>query len=101
MGWAVRLPGKVVGVAAAFALRRPGPREGLRVAGAAGAARIVEAGHERLVVTYSVRDATAYVLTPPGEEPGAVLRAARLVLPDEAYEELASRLGAGADWAAE
>jgi hypothetical protein len=75
------------------------PREALRVA--PGAARIVQAGHERLVVTYSVRDATAYVLTPPGEEPGAVLRAARLVLPDEAYEELASRLGVGADWAAE
>jgi len=76
-------------------------REALRVARAAGAARIVQAGHERLVVTYSVRDGIAYVLTPPGEDPRAVLRAARLVLPDYAYEELASRLGVGADWAAE
>jgi hypothetical protein len=29
------------------------------------------------------------------------VRAARLVLPDEAYEELASRLGVSADWSAE
>ena len=78
-----------------------GSREALRMAGAAGPARIVQAAHERLVVTYSVRDGIGYVLTPPGEEPGAVLRAARLVLPDDAYAELASRLGAGADWAAE
>ena len=77
------------------------PREALGVAEAAGSARIVQAGHERLVVTYSVRDAVAYVLTPPGEDPEAVLRAARLVLPDEAYQDLASYLGASADWAAE
>ena len=77
------------------------PREALRVAGAAGPARIVQAGHERLVVTYSVRDEVAYVLTPPGEDPGAVLRAARLVLPDDAYEELAGHLGLSADWSAE
>ena len=77
------------------------PSEALRVAGAAGSARIVLAGHERVVVTYSVRDGIAYVLSPPGEGPGAVLRAARLVLPDDAYEELASRLGVSADWSAE
>ena len=51
------------------------PREALRVA---GLARIVRAGHERLVVTYSVGDGVACVLTPPGEDPAAVLRAARL-----------------------
>jgi hypothetical protein len=77
------------------------PGEALRAAGAAGPARIVRAGHERLVVTYSVRDGVAYVLAPPGEDPGAVLRAARLVLPDEAYEELAGHLGVPADWPAE
>ena len=77
------------------------PGEALRVAGAAGSARIVLAGHERVVVTYSVRDGVGYVLTPPGEGPGAVLRAARLVLPDDAYEELASRLGVSVDWSEE
>jgi hypothetical protein len=76
-------------------------REATRVPKVPGAARIVQAGHERLVVTYSVRDAVAYVLTPPGEDPEAVLRAARLVLPDDAYEELASRLGVSGDWASE
>ena len=76
-------------------------REATRVPKVPGAARIVQAGHERLVVTYSVRDAVAYVLTPPGEDPEAVLRAARLVLPDDAYEDLASHLGVGTDWAAE
>jgi hypothetical protein len=77
------------------------PREALGVAAAAGSARIVQARHKRLVVTYSVRDAVVYVLTPPGEDPEAVLRAARLVLPDDAYEELASRLGVSGDWASE
>ena len=71
------------------------------VARAAGSARIVQAGHERLIVTYSVRDDIAYVLIPPGEDPGAVLRAARLVLPDDTYVELASHLGVSADWASE
>ena len=72
-----------------------------REAGAARSARIVRAGHERLVVTYSVRDGIVYVLAPPGEDPGAVLCAARLVLPDDAYEELAGRLGVRAEWASE
>jgi hypothetical protein len=73
----------------------------LRGARAAGSARIVQAGHERLIVTYSVRDDIAYVLTPPGEDPAVVLRAARLVLPDDTYEDLASYLGVSADWAPE
>jgi hypothetical protein len=73
----------------------------LRVATGTGSARIVQAGHERLIVTYSVRDDIAYVLTPPGEDPAAVLRAARLVLPDDTYEDLASQLGVSADWASE
>jgi hypothetical protein len=73
----------------------------LRVAQAAGSARIVQAGHKRLVVTYSLRDDTVYVLTPPGEDPATVLRAARLVLPDDIYEDLASYLGVSADGASE
>lgn len=77
--------------------RRAAPR----VAKVAGSARIVQAGHERLIVTYSVRDGIAYVLTPPGEDPASVLCAARLVLPDDTYQDLASRLGVPADWASE
>jgi LysM repeat protein len=46
-------------------------------------ARVVQADHERLIVTYSVRDDTVYLLTPPGEDPRAVLRAARLILPED------------------
>jgi hypothetical protein len=73
----------------------------LRVAKAPGSARIVQAGHERLVVTYSVRDDVVYVLTPPGEDPAAVLRAARLVLSADTYEDLVSYLGVSAEWASE
>lgn len=58
--------------------------------------RIVAAEHERLVVTYSVPDDTAYVLMPRGEDPRAVLRAARLVLHDEIYRELAGYLAVAA-----
>jgi LysM repeat protein len=65
------------------------------------AARIVEADYERLIVTYSVSDDTVYVLTPPGEDPRAVLRAARLVLPENAYKELAGHLGAPPGWLGE
>jgi LysM repeat protein len=65
---------------------------------AAEQAKIILADHERLIVTYSMRDDTVYVLTPPGEDPRAVLRAARLVLPDEKYEKLAARLGVRPDW---
>ena len=72
-----------------------------RAASGAGSARIVRAGHKRLVVTYSVRDDVVYVLTPPGEDPVTVLRAARLVLPDDIYADLACHLGVSADWASE
>ena len=71
------------------------------MAKAAGPARIVQAGHERLIVTYSVRDDVAYVLIPPGEDPAAVLCAARLVLPADTYEDLVSHLGVAADLASE
>jgi hypothetical protein len=76
-------------------------RAASRVAKEAGSARIVQAGHERLIVIYSVRDGIVCLLTPPGEDPAAVLRAARLVLPDDTYEDLASHLGVSADWASE
>jgi LysM repeat protein len=62
------------------------------------AAQIIEAAHERLIVTYSVADHTIYLLTPPGEDPRAVLRAARLVVPEPAYQDLAGHLGVPPGW---
>jgi LysM repeat protein len=59
---------------------------------------IVVADHDRLIVTRSTRDGTVYVLRPPGEDPKAILRAARLVLPEDPYEELADQLGVPAGW---
>jgi LysM repeat protein len=56
-------------------------------------ARIILADHDRLVVTRSARDGTVYVLRPPGEDPQAILRVARLVLPEGPYGELARQLG--------
>jgi LysM repeat protein len=61
-------------------------------------ARFVQADHERLIVTYSISDDTVYLLTPPGEDPRAVLRAARLVLPEDTYQELAGHLGVPPGW---
>ena len=51
------------------------------------------ADHDRLVVTCSKTDETVYVLRPPGEDPRAILRVARLVLPEGRYWELARQLG--------
>jgi hypothetical protein len=62
------------------------------------AARIIQADHERLIITYSVSDDTVYLLTPPGEDPRVVLRAARLVVPEDTYEELADHLGVPSGW---
>jgi len=56
-------------------------------------AHIVLADYDRLVVTRNVRDNTVYVLRPPGEDPKAILRVARLVLPEGSYGELAKQLG--------
>lgn len=63
-------------------------------------ARIVLADYDRLVVTRcrSAGDDTICVLRPPGEDPAAILRAARLVLTEDAYRELAHQLGVPADW---
>jgi LysM repeat protein len=65
---------------------------------AAKKARIILANYERLIVTYSTSDHTVYVLTPPGEDPSAVLRAARLILPENTYEDLAAYLGLPPCW---
>jgi LysM repeat protein len=65
---------------------------------AAGKARVVLADYDRVVVTCRPGDGTVYVLRPPGEDPRAILRAARLVLPEGPYRELAEQLGLPASW---
>jgi LysM repeat protein len=59
---------------------------------------IVLADYDRLVVTHNKADDTVYVLRPPGEDPRTILRVARLVLPEDPYEELAEQLGVPASW---
>jgi LysM repeat protein len=61
---------------------------------------IVMADHDQVVVTRHPADGTICVLRPPGTDPRAILRVARLVLPEEPYEELAGQLGVPAGWAA-
>jgi LysM repeat protein len=68
----------------------PGPRP---AEPGAEKSSIVLADHDRLVVTCNQRDDTVYVLRPPGEDPKAILRVARLVLPEGRYGELARQLG--------
>jgi LysM repeat protein len=65
---------------------------------AAEEAGIVLADYDRVVVTQSLHDGTVYVLRPPGEDPRMILRAARLVLPEDLYRELAQRLGMPVSW---
>jgi hypothetical protein len=60
--------------------------------------RVIMADYDRLVVTHSKADDTVYVLRPPGEDPRAILRVARLVLKEDSYQELAARLGVSANW---
>jgi hypothetical protein len=59
---------------------------------------VVLADYDRVVVTHSRCDDTVYVLRPPGENPAAILRAARLVLPEGPYRQLARDLGLPASW---
>ena len=61
-------------------------------------AGIVLADYDRVVVTQSLHDGAVYVLRPPGADPGAILRAARLVLPEDLYRELAGQLGMPVSW---
>jgi hypothetical protein len=44
-------------------------------------------------VTQSQPDGAVCVLRPPDADPRMILRAARLVLPEDPYEELADQLG--------
>jgi LysM repeat protein len=60
--------------------------------------RIVLADYDRLVVTHNRTDGTVCVLRPPGADPQAILLAARLVLAQDRYEELAGHLGVPAHW---
>jgi LysM repeat protein len=79
----------------------PPPRDGRKPdAGrpAAEEAGIVLADYDRVVVTQSLHDGTVYVLRPPGEDPRVILRAARLVLPEDLYRELAGQLGMPVSW---
>jgi hypothetical protein len=71
----------------------PGPQRSC-----AEKAHIILADHDRLVVTRSRRDDTVYVLRPPGEDPRAILRVARLVVPESRYGELAEALGVPSSW---
>jgi len=54
------------------------------------------ADYDSLVVTST--GSTVCVLRPPGGQPQAVLSAARLVLAEDCYEELAGQLGVPASW---
>jgi LysM repeat protein len=58
---------------------------------------IVLADYDQVVVTQSEADGMVCVLRPPGEDPEVILRAARLVLREDPYEELAAQLGVPAD----
>ena len=60
--------------------------------------RFVLADYDRLVVTHNQADDTVCVLRPPGEDPRAILRVARLVLPEDPDEELAEQLWVPASW---
>jgi LysM repeat protein len=96
-------PDRVHGAAAGSARNGPGAAPGPGRPPANGGhadqhARIILADHERLIVTYCARDHAVYVLTPPGEDPRAVLRAARLVVPEDTYEDLAGHLGVPSAW---
>ena len=64
----------------------------------AGPTRVIAADYPRVVVTYSQADHAVYVLRPPDQDPAAVLRAARLVLPEGPYRDLARHLGLPASW---
>ena len=62
--------------------------------------RFVVADYDRLVVTHNKADDTVVVLRPPGEDPRAILRVARLVLPGDLYEQLVGQLAAPAPFPA-
>ena len=63
-----------------------------------GKARIVVADYDRVVVTHSPGTARCTCCGRPVRNPAAILRAARLVLPEDLYRELAGQLGLPASW---
>jgi hypothetical protein len=74
----------------------PRPRDSREPAAghpAAEKSRIMLADYDRVVVTQARCDGMVYVLRPPGEDPRVILRAARLILREDPYEELAEQLG--------
>jgi hypothetical protein len=75
-----------------------GPGSGRLAKDTKDRARIILADYDRLVVTRNKVDDTIYVLRPPGADPKAVLGAARLVLSQDPYEELADHLRVPANW---
>jgi len=85
-----RWPGHAAAIQGADSASVPGPRPAET---SAEKGSIILADHDRLVVTRNQRDDTVYVLRPPGEDPKAILRVARLVLPEGRYGELARQLG--------
>jgi LysM repeat protein len=60
--------------------------------------RILMADYDRLIVTHNKADDLICVLRPPGEDPKAILRVARLVLKEDPYQQLATQLGLSASW---
>jgi hypothetical protein len=60
--------------------------------------RILLADYDRLVVTSSGPEGIVCVLRPPNAAPEAILLAARLVLAQDRYEELAGHLGLAPHW---
>ncbi len=60
--------------------------------------RILMADHDRLIVTHNKADDLICVLRPPGEDPKAILRVARLILKEDPYQQLATQLGMSASW---
>jgi LysM domain len=82
--------GRTAAATAGSAGAGAGPGSGLL---AAGKARIVVADYDRVVVTRCPGDGTVCVLRPPGTAAEVILRAARLVLPEDPCRQLAAQLG--------
>jgi LysM repeat protein len=95
-----RQAARAAGLRVAVPAQGPGPegQEPVCERPASRQARVVLADYGRVVVTHSASDGMVYVLRPPGEDPKAILRAARLVLPEDLYQELARQLGLPASW---
>jgi len=98
---AVRRRRQAVAARREAALAAPPEPQAVRSGPPPCSSRFVLADYDRLVVTHCRTDDTVYVLRPPGADPRAILRVARLVLTEDPYEELAGQLGVPANWPAE